>query len=290
MVRLHVKKGDDSQFLYDTHVEASVDDVVRDIAVIYNGRLKISRTCYEIEELAKHGVMLPPDIMGLTDEQVEELKLKDEWADKCVPMGGWTFNRDKIGRRNGRQPNEKMQEVLKKTIEDARAMTSKKLVQQEKLVTQKTVQEALDLLRGAVTIVYPMGLPPHDVIRKEFENTEDLTGTQASLEVIDVQLAQLWFSGKELLPGKKMKDFVGNNEKTKVIVKLQKRGSGKPAREPLMSEDERKQLMLHAYRRQEQLQKLEQDDDDEYLDSPWADGSSLKRHFQGLNNISWRPH
>lgn len=29
------------------------------------------------------------------------------------------------GRRNGRQPNEKMQEVLKKTIEDARAMTSK---------------------------------------------------------------------------------------------------------------------------------------------------------------------
>lgn len=38
-----------------------------------------------------------------------------------------------------------------------------------------------------------------------------------------------------------------------MIVKLQKRGSGKPAREPLMSEDERKQLMLDAYRRQEQL-------------------------------------
>jgi len=32
-------------------------------------------------------------------------------------------------------------------------------------------------------IVYPMGLPPHDMIHKEFENTEDLTGTQASLEV-----------------------------------------------------------------------------------------------------------
>lgn len=73
------------------------------------------------------------------------------------------------------------------------------------------------------------------------------------LQVIDIQLAQLWFSGKELLPGKKIKDFLGSNEKTKVIVKLQKRGSGKPAREPLMSEDERKQFMLHAYRRQEQL-------------------------------------
>jgi len=60
---------------------------------------------------------------------------------------------------------------------------AQKLVQQENLVTQKTVQEALDVLRGAVMIVYPMGLPPHDVIRKEFENSEDLSGTQASLEV-----------------------------------------------------------------------------------------------------------
>lgn len=71
--------------------------------------------------------------------------------------------------------------------------------------------------------------------------------------MIDEKLAQLWFSGKELLPGRKLKDFLGNNEKTKVIVKLQKRGSGRPAREPLMTEDEQKQFMLHAHRRQEQL-------------------------------------
>lgn len=51
----------------------------------------------EIEELIKHGTMLPHNMMGLTDEQVEELKLKDEWGEKCVPMGGWTFNKDVIG-------------------------------------------------------------------------------------------------------------------------------------------------------------------------------------------------
>jgi len=45
------------------------------------------------------------------------------------------------------------------------------------------VQNALDILRGAVMIVYPMNLPPHDVIRHEFESTEDLSGMQASLEV-----------------------------------------------------------------------------------------------------------
>jgi len=27
-------------------------------------------------------------------------------------------------------------------------------------------------------IVYPMGLPPHDPIKQELENTEDLSGTQ----------------------------------------------------------------------------------------------------------------
>ncbi|XP_043491679.1 cilia- and flagella-associated protein 298-like isoform X2 [Polistes fuscatus] len=290
MVKLHVKKGDESQFLYETNVNAPVDDVLYEITIIYNGRLKILRICYEIEDLAKHGTMLPPNIMGLTDEQVTELKLKDEWGEKCVPMGGWTFNKDPVGRRNGRQPNDRMQDVLKKTVEDARTMISKKLVQQDKLLTQKIVQDALDILRGAVTIVYPMGLPPHDVIRQEFENTENLTGTQASLEVMDINFAQLWFSGKEMIQGKKLKDFLGSNEKTKVIVKLQKRGTGMPGREPLMSEDERKLLMMHAYKRQEQMKQLEQNDDDEYLNSPWADGSSLKRHFHGMSNISWRPH
>lgn len=58
-----------------------------------------------------------------------------------------------------------------------------KLVQSQISLTQKKVQEALDMLRGAIMIVYPMNLPPHDTIRLELENNEDLTGTHASLEV-----------------------------------------------------------------------------------------------------------
>ena len=55
---------------------------------------------------------------------------------------------------------------------------TQKKVTADELVTQKTVQEALDILRGAVTIVYPMGLPPHEPIKAEFENNEDLSGKQ----------------------------------------------------------------------------------------------------------------
>lgn len=72
-------------------------------------------------------------------------------------------------------------------------------------------------------------------------------------------------------------------------MKLSKRGEGCPAREPILSEEQRKEFMLHAYRRQEELKKLEANDDDSYLDSEWADSSNLKRSFHGISNISWRP-
>ena len=48
-------------------------------------------------------------------------------------------------------------------------------------ITDDIIRDALDKVRGAVTIVYPMGLPPHDPIRLEFEGTQDLSGTQVYL-------------------------------------------------------------------------------------------------------------
>ncbi|PSN35501.1 UPF0769 protein [Blattella germanica] len=125
MVKLHVKRGDQSQFLYETTVNEVVDTIVKDITAIYNGRLKIDRVC-----------------------------------------------------------------------------SGKK--------------------------------------------------TEANV-VIEVSQAQLWVCGKEMYRDKKISDYLGKNEKTKAIVKLQKQGHGAPGREPVVGEEERKQMMLHAYRRQEEL-------------------------------------
>lgn len=241
-----------------------------------------------MEELANYGCLLPTEMMGLTDEQIEELKLVDSWADTCIPSGGFNQTKDPVGRRNGRQPMASMQEVLRKAIADALSMIDKKLVEQGKPFVHRNVKEAMDLLRGAVTIVYPMQLPPHDTIRNEFQNTEDLTGTQASLEVIEPAKVQLWFAGKQLLPDRLLGDFIGHNEKCKVIVKLQKCDEGAPGREPAYNDDERKQIMMQAYRRQEELKRLEQDEDDAYLDSDWANNSNLKGQLQGINNIKFR--
>ena len=52
---------------------------------------------------------------------------------------------------------------------------------------------------------------------------------------------------------KRLGEIVGANEKTKIIVKLAKLNEGAPGREPVITEDAKRQMMLHAYRRQEEL-------------------------------------
>jgi len=45
MVKLHIKNGDDSQFLCETTVGVLVDEVLANIVAVYNGRLKVQRIC-----------------------------------------------------------------------------------------------------------------------------------------------------------------------------------------------------------------------------------------------------
>ncbi|XP_023597067.1 cilia- and flagella-associated protein 298 [Trichechus manatus latirostris] len=258
MVLLHVKRGDESQFLLQAPGSSELEELTVQVTRIYNGRLKVQRLCSEMEELAEHGVFLPPNMQGLTDDQIEELKLKDEWGEKCVPSGGSVFKKDDVGRRNGQGPPEsrllgsipqppvppvqvdagappehlgthcplsvlprfcfipEARPKLGYVALVARTVCSLLLLKQclarapsEKLkqvganvcVTMEMVKDALDQLRGAVMIVYPMGLPPHDPIRMELENKEDLAGTQISTratttcEIEVVPLAQLLRKG-----------------------------------------------------------------------------------------------
>lgn len=49
-----------------------------------------------------------------------------------------------------------------------------------------------------------------------------LSVPQASLQVITEDECQLWWAGKEMQRGKKLQDYIGKNEKTKLVVKIQK--------------------------------------------------------------------
>ena len=56
---------------------------------------------------------------------------------------------------------------------------------------------------------------------------------QYANDELDPDTATLWFAGKQLLPEKHLSDFLGRNDKSKAIVKLQKKGQGAPGREPV---------------------------------------------------------
>ena len=49
-------------------------------------------------------------------------------------------------------------------------------------LSEKMLLEAIDNIRGAVMICYPMGLPERDLVRENLERKEDLSGTSVRLE------------------------------------------------------------------------------------------------------------
>eukprot|EP00049_Salpingoeca_infusionum_P015941 m.316890 g.316890 ORF g.316890 m.316890 type:complete len:72 (+) comp15983_c1_seq18:9185-9400(+) len=58
------------------------------------------------------------------------------------------------------------------------------------------LSDVLDKLRGAVMIVYPMGLPKYEDVQAILDDAEDLSGKQAGKEVIPVEQMQLWWANK----------------------------------------------------------------------------------------------
>ena len=80
-----------------------------------------------------------------------------------------------------------MKKVLNDAADEAKKKIHKDNVKANVEVNEVTVKESLDLLNGAVKIVWPMGLPPFDPVRMELENTEDLSGTQVFLSVKNIR-------------------------------------------------------------------------------------------------------
>lgn len=78
----------------------------------------------ELEELSKHGVMLPPIMQGLSDEQINEQKVEDEGKEKCIPSGGFVENKDPMRRRSGLAPVQNMVDLIRKTISESKTAVS----------------------------------------------------------------------------------------------------------------------------------------------------------------------
>jgi len=277
MVLIHCKgKSDDHQFLFETTVENSVSQVVRELVEIHNLRLRIQRLKVEGDELAQHGPCRPPDKQGL-DEDIQA-----EADGVLIPERGPTYCKDPNGKRDGNAPIAQVQIMLRKALDDAATVASKKQVERKVVTTKKSLLEAIDVVRGAVMIAYPMGIPEWDPVRMDIEADEKPSDTLVGQDVLDPSTAQLWWAGKQLIAQNPLRAHVGRNEKTKIVAKLQKKGSGAPQREAPVSAEEQKAMMAYYHKRQEEMRALEENAEDDYQNSAWANSGSLKSHFSGV--------
>ncbi|KAG8463594.1 hypothetical protein KFE25_003867 [Diacronema lutheri] len=262
MVLCHVKRGDDEskQFFVEMPAATPCAELTRHLAEVHNLRLKIARLTSAAEGLAQHGPMKRPEQQGLDDEtpMLEDVTDSGDLM-KRQPERGPHYCQDPTERRTGNAPPPDIAAIITRTVEDALRLIGKEQVAMKQLTTRKALLDAIDSIKGAVMIAYPMGLPPYDTVRQILDEKEDLAGSAAGLEVVDPENAATWWANKELQAGKLLSDFVGKNEKTKIVCKLQKKGSGAPQREPVISREEQQAMIAHYHQKQQEAKRLQAD-------------------------------
>mmetsp|Transcript_3356 Transcript_3356/g.4968 ORF Transcript_3356/g.4968 Transcript_3356/m.4968 type:complete len:156 (-) Transcript_3356:856-1323(-) len=148
------------------------------------------------------------------------------------------------------------------------------------------MKDKLEVVRCAVRNAYPMwSIDGNDSMDKCF-NVKGEKGSSNGHKFLDPKTCTLWAAGKEFSRGSLVSDRLGSkNEKTKVICKLSRSSGEPPSREPIVTEEERKAMIAHYFKRQEELKRLAEANEDDYLNSEWADPRGLKLNLHNLSNV-----
>lgn len=221
MVKLKVRCGCSVEFLAETTLTASLDEVLLDLTDIYNGILIIRRTALEIENFAKR---------------------LDDGPPKAAAAGDSATSQDLEASK-----------VLLKVTEEALSRVSNAQLESGKCVTKALIERTKDMLKATLSAVT---LPEashqeRDALAKILDERPD----EGSLLQED---AKLWWAGKELCRGNQLRFYFGSNEKTTVTVTL---SSQPPTREKTAAEVQFNEYLLSRVQRQKDFEDLEPDDE-----------------------------
>jgi len=284
-----VKRSETKLFLYSTAASTPTSSLIPALIALQNARLRLGRLVSAVSDLIQYGPLKPENEQGYTDEEIVTFSsLKNQTTPTPAIVNGKSvlLNPDPTGRRSGTAPSPDMSLVLQKVCENARSLLSDAHIDAGVALTIEAIDEAFGEIRGALMIVWPESLPEWETAREIVEGNEVVEGAD-SKEVLKDD-ATIWWASKQILAQKVLSDYIGRNEKTKVIVKIQQAGAGAPVREAPLSENAQKEMMAYYYRKQEESKRLAEDCDDDYLNSTWADGNSLKASFNGIGGVKWK--
>eukprot|EP01041_Mallomonas_annulata_P000708 gene708-1360_t len=244
---------------------------------VWNMRLRLQQLCGALRELARYGPMKPVDKAGL-DEVAEKYEARHIEKNDC-------YQADPTGVRTGNGVGQQLSDTIEQVCRDTEAVLQKDNVTRKIPTSKAILQEKLDNMRGVVIMAYPMGLPAWDTVRLSIESENGLEGTAAGQELLDENTAELWVASRSFDRNQTVGDRLGKNEKTKVIGKLQKAGGGPPGREPVVDEEEKKAMMAFYFKKQEEMKRLAENNEDDYLNSSWADPKQLQKSMRGVGVV-----
>ena len=134
-------------------------------------------------ELLKYGPEKQESEKGYTEEQLDELA-KTQAADtkpkREISKAGFTFYEITCptGTRVGLQAGPDAVGVVEPTLQQASVLTNaKEMVAQGKQLSLAEMKQSFEMIKGALTIIYPEGLPEWDPARAAIEDNEELEGS-----------------------------------------------------------------------------------------------------------------
>lgn len=295
MVLIHLKVTDKNQFLYEAPHSMKVEELMKELVLVNNLRVKLDILAVQIEELFKHGPLKPEEERGIKesidlDKDIDPMykpkkpqmpaKVGDVFVeDPTSHRTGWTFNTETVNKRL-----EEISEIKQKL--------SPELIQKKQTMKINELLECIDMLRAVVYLCYPgySGLPDWEPCKIILERKEDILNKDDTIgEYLKYDNVTLWCAGREYEKHKILNEYVGKNDKTKIICRFSAKGSGAPVREPPVDSETQKKMMQIYYKKQEEMKKLEENSEDDYMNSKWADPKGLKNSlYTGGNNVSWK--
>jgi hypothetical protein len=99
--------------------------------------------------------------------------------------------------------------------------------------------------------------------------------------------ASVWWAGKELEKGKTVGEYVGKNEKSKIIVKVQKWGGQQPLREPPVDAETYQKMVKFYYRKVEETKEMDKNSVEAHYEKVEANNFKAQVHMS--EEVRYKP-
>lgn len=206
--------------------------------------------------MASKGPLKPEGLRGLNEDgYAEYLKGEDitvtDGLKMMPPQVGTRQVKDDTHYRTGWLINEEMTNKMLEHSMEMKKLIHKSSVEQKRFLTKEILQEQIELCRGLMMMAYPgfHGLGKWEPIWVILENKEEFDEKMNLTDDLAYDNTTLWCVNKELVSGKIFSDYFGKNEKQKMVIKAQKKGSGAPQREALIDDETHKKMLAYYHKK-----------------------------------------